>query len=100
MSAKQVADLVNQSYDDHGVDAVASTQLKLEAVSSVNTPVTTGVVTVAFDLYGKNTTAVNISAITLGTTKATSNVETPRDAVNAYTAQTELKQFCLKINLT
>ena len=53
MSAKQVADLVNQSFDDHGVDAIASTQLKLEAVSSVNTPATTGVVTVAFDLYGK-----------------------------------------------
>ena len=92
MSAKQVADLVNQSYDDHGVDAIASTQLKLEAVSSVNTPATTGVVTVAFDLYGKNTTAVNISAaITLGTTKATSDVETLRDAVNAYTAQTGIE---------
>ena len=84
MSAKQVVDLVNQSFDDHGVDAVASTQLKLEAVSSVNTPATTGVVTVAFDLYGKNTTAVNISAaITLGSTKATSDVEPLRDAVNA-----------------
>ena len=92
MSAKQVADLVNFSFDDHGVDAVASTQLKLEAVSSVNTPATTGVVTVAFDLYGKNTTAVNISAaITLGTTKATSSVETLRDAVNAYTAQTGIE---------
>ena len=92
MSAKQVVDLVNQSFDDHGVDAVASTQLKLEAVSSVNTPATTGVVTVAFDLYGKNTTAVNISAaITLGSTKATSNVEPLRDAVNAYTAQTGIE---------
>jgi len=92
MSAKQVADLVNFSFDDHGVDAIASTQLKLEAVSSVNTPATTGVVTVAFDLYGKNTTAVNISAaITLGTTKATSSVETLRDAVNAYTAQTGIE---------
>ena len=92
MSAKQVADLVNHSFDDHGVDAIASTQLKLEAVSSVNTPATTGVVTVAFDLYGKNTTAVNVSAaITLGTTKATSDVETLRDAVNAYTAQTGIE---------
>ena len=92
MSAKQVVDLVNQSFDDHGVDAVASTQLKLEAVSSVNTPATTGVVTVAFDLYGKNTTAVNISAaITLGSTKATSDVEPLRDAVNAYTAQTGIE---------
>ena len=92
MSAKQVADLVNFSFDDHGVDAIASTQLKLEAVSSVNTPATTGVVTVAFDLYGKNTTAVNVSAaITLGTTKATSDVETLRDAVNAYTAQTGIE---------
>lgn len=92
MSAKQVVDLVNQSFDEHGVDAIASTQLKLEAVSSVNTPATTGVVTVAFDLYGKNTTAVNVSAaITLGSTKATSDVETLRDAVNAYTAQTGIE---------
>ncbi len=92
MSAKQIVDLVNHSFDDHGVDAIASTQLKLEAVSSVNTPATTGVVTVAFDLYGKNTTAVNVSAaITLGTTKATSDVETLRDAVNAYTAQTGIE---------
>ena len=92
MSAKQIVDLVNHSFDDHGVDAIASTQLKLEAVSSVNTPATTGVVTVAFDLYGKNTTAVNVSAaITLGSTKATSNVEPLRDAVNAYTAQTGIE---------
>ena len=92
MSAKEVVDLVNHSFDDHGVDAIASTQLKLEAVSSINTPATTGVVTVAFDLYGKNTTAVNISAaITLGSTKATSDVETLRDAVNAYTAQTGIE---------
>jgi len=92
MSAKEIVDLVNHSFDDHGVDAIASTQLKLEAVSSVNTPATTGVVTVAFDLYGKNTTAVNISAaITLGSTKATSDVETLRDAVNAYTAQTGIE---------
>ena len=92
MSAKEVVDLVNHSFDDHGVDAIASTQLKLEAVSSVNTPATTGVVTVAFDLYGKNTTEVNISAaITLGSTKATSDVETLRDAVNAYTAQTGIE---------
>ena len=93
MSAKQVVDLVNQSFDDHGVDAIASTQLKLEAVASAsNTPDTAGVVTVAFDLYGKNTTAVNVSAaITLGTTKATSDVEPLRDAINAYTAQTGIE---------
>ena len=92
MSAKQVADLVNFSFDEHGVDAVASTQVKLEAVSSVNTPATTGTVTVAFDLYGKNTDLVNVSAaITLGSTKATSNVEPLRDAINAYTAQTGIE---------
>ena len=34
MSAKQVADLVNQNFDSTGVDAVASTQLKLEAVAN------------------------------------------------------------------
>ena len=35
---------------------------KLEAVSSVNTPATIETVTVAFDLYGKNTDLVNVSA--------------------------------------
>ena len=38
VSAKQIVDLVNHSFDDHGVDAIASTQLKLEAVASSNTP--------------------------------------------------------------
>ena len=68
-------------------------KLKLEAVSSVNTPATTGVVTVAFDLiWEKYNCCKNISAaITLGTTKATSDVETLRDAVNAYTAQTGIE---------
>ena len=91
MSAKQVSDLVNQSFDEHGVDAVASTQLKLEAVANAVTG-NAGVITVAFDLYGKNTTKVNISAaITTGTTRATSNVEPLRDAINAYTAQTGIE---------
>ena len=53
MSAKQVSDLVNQSFDEHGVDAVASTQLRLEAVANAETG-SAGVITVAFDLYGKN----------------------------------------------
>ena len=91
MSAKQIVDLVNNSFDDHGVDAIASTQLKLEAVAN-SVAGSTGVVTVAFDLYGKNTTAVNISAaITLGSTKATSDVEPLRDAINAYTAETGIE---------
>ena len=91
MSAKQVSDLVNQSFDEHGVDAVASTQLKLEAVANAVSG-NAGVITVAFDLYGKNTTKVNISAaITTGTTRATSNVEPLRDAINAYTAQTGIE---------
>ena len=91
MSAKQVSDLVNQSFDEHGVDAVASTQLKLEAVAN-DVAGNAGVITVAFDLYGKNTTKVNISAaITTGTTRATSNVEPLRDAINAYTAQTGIE---------
>ena len=91
MSAKQVADLVNQSFDSTGVDAVASTQLKLEATANAVAGAA-GVVTVAFDLYGKNTDVVNVSAaITTGTTKATSNVEPLRDAINAYTAQTGIE---------
>ena len=91
MSAKQVADLVNQNFDSTGVDAVASTQVKLEAVANAVTG-SAGTVTVAFDLYGKNTEVVNVSAaITTGTTKATSNVEPLRDAINAYTAQTGIE---------
>ena len=91
MSAKQVSDLVNQSFDEHGVDAVASTQLKLEAVANAVSG-SAGVITVAFDLYGKNSTKVNISAaITTGTTRATSDVEPLRDAINAYTAQTGIE---------
>ncbi len=91
MSAKQISDLVNQSFDDHGVDAVASTQLKLEAVANAVAG-NAGVITVAFDLYGKNTTKVNVSAaITTGSTRATSNVEPLRDAINAYTAQTGIE---------
>ena len=91
MSAKEISDLVNQSFDDHGVDAIASTQLKLEAVANAVAG-NAGVITVAFDLYGKNTTKVNVSAaITTGTTRATSNVEPLRDAINAYTAQTGIE---------
>ena len=91
MSAKQVADLVNQNFDSTGVDAVASAQVKLEAVANAVTG-SAGTVTVAFDLYGKNTEVVNVSAaITTGTTKATSNVEPLRDAINAYTAQTGIE---------
>ena len=91
MSAKQISDMVNQSFDDHGVDAVASTQLKLEAVANAVAG-NAGVITVAFDLYGKNATKVNVSAaITTGTTRATSNVEPLRDAINAYTAQTGIE---------
>ena len=88
MSAKEITDLVNQSFDSHGVDAVASTQLKLETVANAVAG-SAGTVTVAFNLYGKNTEVVNVSAaITCGTSEATSNVEPLRDAINAYTAQT------------
>ncbi len=91
MSAKEVADLVNQNFDSTGVDAAASTQLKIEAVANAVAG-SAGVVTVAFDLYGKNTEVVNVSAaITTGTTKATSNIEPLRDAINAYTAQTGIE---------
>ena len=91
MSAKEITDLVNQSFDSHGVDAVASTQLKLETVANAVAG-SAGTVTVAFNLYGKNTEVVNVSAaITCGTSEATSNVEPLRDAINAYTAQTGIE---------
>ncbi len=85
-SAKDIATLINNKFDSTGVDATASTQLKLEGLASSGN---TGTVSVAFDLHGSNSTAVKISgSVTFGTTTGTSNFTDLRDSINAYTAQT------------
>jgi hypothetical protein len=60
--------------------------LKFEGLASTGN---TGVVSVSFDLYGSNTTAVTISSsVNLGATTGASNFTELRDSINAYTAQT------------
>ena len=82
---------ININFDSTGVDANASTQLRLEGVANAVTG-STGTMSVSFDLYGKNTDVVTVSSsITLGSTRATSNLTNLRDSVNAYTAQTGIE---------
>jgi len=85
-TAKEIASNINNVFESTGVDATASTQLKFEGLASSGN---TGVVSVSFDLYGSNTSAVTISSsVNLGTTTGASNFTELRDSINAYTAQT------------
>ncbi|MDA9816718.1 flagellin [Alphaproteobacteria bacterium] len=85
-TAKEIATNINNVFESTGVDATASTQLKLEGLASSGN---TGVVSVSFDLYGSNSTAVTISSsVNLGATTGASNFTELRDSINAYTAQT------------
>ena len=85
-SAKDIATSINNVFESTGVDATASTQLKFEGLASSGN---TGVVSVSFDLYGSNSTAVTISSsVNLGATTGASNFTELRDSINAYTAQT------------
>ena len=85
-TAKDIATSINNVFDSTGVDATASTQLKLEGLASSGN---TGTVSLAFDLYGSNTTAVTVSSsVNLGATVGASNLTELRDSINAYTAQT------------
>ncbi len=85
-TARDVATLVNNNFDSTGVDAIASTQLKLEGLCTTGN---TGDVSVSFDLYGSNTDAVTISSsVNLAVSKTSSNLTNLRDAINAYSAQT------------
>ena len=85
-SAKDIATNINNVFESTGVDATASTQLKFEGLASSGN---TGVVSVSFDLYGSNSTAVTISSsVNLGATTGASNFTELRDSINAYTAQT------------
>ena len=85
-TAKEIASNINNVFESTGVDATASTQLKFEGLASSGN---TGVVSVSFDLYGSNTSAVTISSsVNLGATTGASNFTELRDSINAYTAQT------------
>ena len=85
-TARDIATKINNIFESTGVDATASTQLKFEGLASSGN---TGVVSVSFDLYGSNTSAVTISSsVNLGTTTGASNFTELRDSINAYTAQT------------
>ena len=85
-TARDIATNINNIFESTGVDATASTQLKFEGLASSGN---TGVVSVSFDLYGSNTSAVTISSsVNLGATTGASNFTELRDSINAYTAQT------------
>jgi len=85
-TARDIAKSINNVFESTGVDASASTQLKFEGLASSGN---TGVVSVSFDLYGSNSSAVTISSsVNLGSTTSASNFTELRDSINAYTAQT------------
>ena len=85
-TAKAITTNINNVFESTGVDASASTQVNFEGLASSGN---TGVVSVSFDLYGSNSTAVKISSsVNLGATTGASNFTELRDSINAYTAQT------------
>ena len=85
-TARDIATSINNVFESTGVDAEASTQLKLQGLASSGN---TGTVSVAFDLHGSNSTAVKISSsVNLGATTGATNFTELRDSINAYTAQT------------
>ena len=84
--ARTIVQNINNVFEKTGVDATASTQLKLEGIASTGN---SGTVSVSFDLYGSNSSAVKISSsVNLGTTVGATNFTELRDSINAYTAQT------------
>ena len=87
-TAKEVANLVNASFDSTGVSATATTTVKVEMLSTD----AAGSHAVGFNLFGKNATAQAISAtVTLGTTAATSDLTNLRDAINSYSSNTGIR---------
>ena len=85
-TAKEIATLVNHDFDSTGVSATASTQAKLEFITSD----AAGDHVVTMNVYGKNTSAQSISAtITIGLNNTTTSVLTDlRDQFNAYSSTT------------
>ena len=96
---RDVATLVNNSFENTGVNALASTQLKLEAKALGSTHA--GSNSVSFTIQGSNSTATAVSAnVTFGTSTATSDLSALRDAINNYTTTLVLQQHCQQIKLT
>ena len=84
---RDVANLVNNSFENTGVNALASTQLKLEAKALGSTHA--GSNSVSFTIQGSNSTATAVSAnVTFGTSTATSDLSALRDAINNFTTTT------------
>ena len=84
---RDVATLVNNAFETTGVNALASTQLKIEA-KALGTD-HSGLHSMAFTIQGKNATATAVSAnLTFGTTTATSDLSALRDSINNYTTTT------------
>ena len=85
-TAKEIATLVNHDFDSTGVSATASTQAKLEFITSD----ASGQHVVSMNVYGKNTVAQSISAtITVGLNNTSLSVLTDlRDQFNAYSSTT------------
>ncbi len=90
---RDIATLVNNSFESTGVSAIASTQLKIEA-KALKSPSATassfiGSQSVSFTIQGKNSTATSVSAqVTLATDKTNSNLSALRDSINNYTTTT------------
>jgi len=84
---RDVATLVNNAFETTGVNALASTQLKIEA-KALGTD-HSGLHSMAFTIQGKNATATAVSAnVTFGTTTATSDLSALRDSINNFTTTT------------
>ena len=84
---RDVATLVNNAFETTGVNALASTQLKLEAKAFGAD--NTGSNSMSFTIQGKNATATAVSAnIVFGSSTTTSDLSALRDAVNNYTTTT------------
>ena len=84
---RDVATLVNNAFENTGVNALASSQLKLEAKALGSTH--SGSNSVSFTIQGSNSTATAVSAnVTFGASTATSDLSALRDAINNFTTTT------------
>ena len=82
-SAKDIAEAVNIQFDQTGVSATASTNMKIQAKG------TAGSATLSIGLKGKNSTVRTVSAgITLAAAVGGSDLTGLSNAINAYSAET------------
>ena len=84
---RDVATLVNNSFGSTGVNALASSQLKIEAKTLASSEA--GSKSLSFTIQGKNATATAVSAnVTLGTATSSADLSALRDSINNYTTTT------------